>query len=225
MGANLGETDRRVHLSGLFRPFSAMYVGRMPRGLRRFHESGQSHFVTFSCRRRQPYFSSAEVFDLFVRCLDDMRMRFDICVYGYVVMPEHVHLLLSEPTSATLAEAMHYLKLSFAKRARRLRSARAQVSAQRTGANLGHPLGSFWEKRYYDRNVRDYDEFQVKLRYLHRNPVKRGLVRTPEDWKWSSYRHYALREIGVVEIESVWTAGDRERKVRGGEGRVFLRPG
>ena len=227
----------------------------MPRGLRRFHESGQCHFVTFSCYRRRPCFATAEVFDLFVRCLEDMRLRFDVCVYGYVVMPEHVHLLLSEPAAfvrdcssqvsaqrtganlghlATLAEAMHYLKLSFAKRVRRLRSSSSsQVSAQKTGANLGHLIshltshltsGSFWEKRYYDRNVRDYQEFAVKLRYLHRNPVKRGLVLAPEEWKWSSFRHYALREIGVVEIESEWTAGDRERKACGGSERVFLRP-
>src|ERR1700690_959519 len=200
----------------------------MPSGLRRFQESGHSHFVTFSCRHRQPYFSTAELFDLFVQCLEDMRVRFDVRVYGYVVMPEHVHLLLSEPAGfaqvsaqrtnlghqatvhqVSLADAIHYLKLSFAKRARSVRFGVApvslsQISAQKTSANLGHrhsscSCSSFWEKRYYDRNVRDYCEFTVKLRYLHRNPVKRGLARTPEEWKWSSYRHYALREIAVGE--------------------------
>ena len=65
----------------------------------------------------------------------------------------------------------------------------------------------------------------IKLRYLHRNPVKRGLVTEPENWKWSSYRHYAFREIGVVEIESEWTACDREAKTHGGPARVFLTPG
>ena len=195
----------------------------MPRGLRRFQESGQSHFVTFSCYRRQPNFVSAAVYDLFPRCLEDMRRRFDLRIYGYVVMPEHVHLLLSEPEHDTLAEAIHYLKLSFAKR---LRSRTiAQVSVQKKDANLGHQLGSFWQKRYYDRNVRDAREFAVKLRYLHRNPVKRGLVKEPGDWKWSSFRHYALREIGVVEIESEWTARDRESKMFGGPARTFLCPG
>ena len=90
----------------------------MPRGLRRFQESGQSHFVTFSCYRRQPNFVSAAVYDLFPRCLEHMRRRFGMRVYGYVVMPEHVHPLLSEPEHGTLAEAIHYLKLSFAKRLR-----------------------------------------------------------------------------------------------------------
>jgi putative transposase len=183
----------------------------MPGGLRRFQESGQSHFVTFSCYHRQPYFATAEVVDLFIHCLEDMRRRFELCVYGYVVMPEHVHLLLSEPPRAKLADAIHYLKLSFAKRVRNLRSP-------------GQP-GTFWQKRYYDRNVRNYREFTVKLRYLHRNPVKRGLVSNPWEWKWSSYRHYALRETEIVEIESEWTARDSEQKTSGATGRIFLRPG
>jgi len=183
----------------------------MPRGLRRFQQSGHSHFVTFSCYHRQPYFKAIETFDLFLECLEEMRRRFEMCVYGYVIMPEHVHLLLSEPTRTTLADALHFLKLSFAKR---LRSRRPTEKP-----------ASFWQKRYYDRNVRDYREFVVKLRYLHRNPVKRGLVASPEEWKWSSYRHYLLREVGPVEIESEWTARDRERKAVGGPERTFLRPG
>ena len=191
----------------------------MTRGLHRFQESGQSHFVTFSCHHRQPNFATPELFDLFVQCLENTRCQFALCVYGYVVMPEHVHLLLSEPPEAKLADAIHNLKLSFSKRAKNLTV--PQVRARFLGANLG----PFWQARYYDRNVRDYEEFKVKLRYLHRNPVKRGLVAKPDDWKWSSYRHYALRETGVVEIESQWTATDREQKARGGPGRIYLRPG
>src|SRR6266571_5582901 len=137
----------------------------MPAGLRRFHESRQSHFLTFSCCHRHPNFVSPESYDLFVECLEDMRRRFTMRIYGYVVMPEHVHLLLSEPDHDPLADAIHYLKLSFAKR---WRGRRTQVSVQKADANLGH-LGSFWEKRYYDRNVRDEEEFIVKLKYLHRN--------------------------------------------------------
>ena len=90
----------------------------MPSGLRRVQESGQSHFITFSCDRRQPLFSTSDLFDEFVRTIEDMRRRFQMRMYGYVVMPEHVHLLVSEPPDAALAEAIHYLKLSFAKRAR-----------------------------------------------------------------------------------------------------------
>jgi putative transposase len=53
-------------------------------------------------------------------------------------------------------------------------------------------------------------KFVEKLRYIHRNPVQRGLVDRPEDWKWSSFRHYVSGETGSVEIESQWTARRRE---------------
>ncbi len=183
----------------------------MPSGLRRFQQSGQSHFITFSCYRRQPKLSFPEASDLFVQCLEDMRRRFAMCIYGLVVMPEHVHLLVDEPGQATLADAIHFLKLSFSKR-----------QHSRTRATVS---SSFWQKRYYDRNVRDAQEFTVKLRYLHRNPVERGLVKEPGEWKWSSFRHYTLREIGIVEIESAWTAADREAKTGDSSTRVFLNPG
>ncbi len=202
----------------------------MPWGLRRYHQSGQSHFVTFSCYRRKPKFSDGRLCDLLLTVLEQMRRRFRMRIYGCVVMPEHVHLLVSEPEDGTLADAMHYLKLSFSKRARSLRE--AQVSVLKTDANLGHrecqtndsERENFWQKKYYDRNVRSAREFGIKLRYLHRNPVKRGLVRHPSDWKWSSFRHYAFREMGVVAIESEWTGTDRELKQAGGEPRVFLIP-
>ena len=81
---------------------------------------------------------------------------------------------------------------------------------------------SFWQARYYDFNVWSERKVVEKLRYIHRNPVKRGLVERPEDWVWSSFRHYANGEVGMVEIESQWTARIRERagifptlKVRG----------
>jgi hypothetical protein len=68
-----------------------------------------------------------------------------------------------------------------------------------------------WQKRYYDHNVRDHEEFVEKLRYIHRNPVQRGLCGKPEDWEWSSFRYYATGAEGRVEIESQWTARKRER--------------
>jgi putative transposase len=70
---------------------------------------------------------------------------------------------------------------------------------------------SFWQARYYDFNVWSERKFVEKLRYTHRNPVARGLVERPEDWQWSSFRHYLSGIQGVVEIESQWTARRRER--------------
>jgi hypothetical protein len=69
----------------------------------------------------------------------------------------------------------------------------------------------FWQKRYYDFNIRNQRQFAEKLRYIHRNPVKRGLCERPDDWEWSSFRHYATGIEGRVEIESEWAARKRER--------------
>ena len=105
--------------------------------------------------------------------------------------------------------------------------------------NLSRPMGKdgappvlqgerskrqFWQRRFYDFNVSTQEKHVEKLRYMHRNPVKRGLVTEPGDWPWSSFRHYAYREIGVVEVESEWTARDRELKMHGGPTRIFLLP-
>jgi putative transposase len=105
-------------------------------------------------------------------------------------------LLISEPENGTIAKALQALKISSS-----LRTARARDCSE-----YRSPL---WQKRYYDRNIRDYAEFVEKLQYIHRNPVKRGLVERAEDWKWSSFRHYALQEDCGVEIESQWTADKR----------------
>jgi len=83
-----------------------------------------------------------------------------------------------------------------------------QISAPRLGRPEGAP---FWQPRYYDFNVWSEAKRVEKLRYIHRNPVKRGLVERPEDWVWSSFCHYATGTDGAVEIESQWTARRRER--------------
>jgi putative transposase len=136
-----------------------------------------------------------------------VRHTFGLQVYGYVVMPEHVHLLLSEPQRDTLADALKSLKQGVS---RRLISDPLKPKAGLNGPLI--PVEHFWQKRYYDFNIRNCSQFVEKLRYIHRNPVKAGLCERPEDWQWSSFRHYATGAEGRVEIESEWTARKRERE-------------
>ena len=90
----------------------------MAHNLVRYQSTGDCHFVTFSCYRRQPYLDSLFARQLFERSLETIRVRYDFCVFGYVVMPEHVHLLVSEPKRAILAKAIQALKLSVAVQSR-----------------------------------------------------------------------------------------------------------
>ena len=146
--------------------------------------------VQFSCYRRRPYLDSAAARDLFQRSLETMRARYDLFITGYVAMPEHVHLLVGEPKKSVLAKSIQALKLS--------------VAVQRSER-------PFWQPRYYDFNVFTYRKCIEKLRYIHRNPVRRGLVGEPETWAWSSFRHDWTGEEGAVQIESPWTAARRDR--------------
>jgi len=168
------------------------YAELMPWGLTRYHHTGQSHFVTFCCYHRDSFFASDASRPVFESALERVRRSFRLRVYGYVVMPEHIHLLVSEPERDTLADALKSLK---------------QGVSRRLIGNADH----FWQKRYYDFNVRNHAQFVEKLNYIHWNPVKKGLCDRPEDWPWSSFLHHATGGKGRVEIESEWTARQRER--------------
>ncbi|MGA9071833.1 MAG: transposase [Terracidiphilus sp.] len=161
----------------------------MPKGLVRYQQCGCFHFITFGCYHRFEDLGTAAARELFEHSLETMRLRYDFVVSGYVVMPDHVHLLVSEPKKALLSKAIQALKLS--------------VSVQ----SKERP---FWQPRYYDFNVHNEEKRVEKLRYMHRNPVKRGLVEKPLDWAWSSFRHYATGMEGTVEIESFWTGARRD---------------
>lgn len=126
---------------------------------------------------------------LFEQSVEAARRRYVLFIFGYVIMPEHVHLLISEPRRATLALVLQAVKSSLSKK-----------SADRP----------FWTPRYYDFNVYSTAKHKEKLRYLHRNPVSRGLVLKPQDWPWSSFYHYQTGTRGVIEIESPWTAALRQ---------------
>src|SRR5271163_3041415 len=179
----------------------------MPWGLTRFQHSGQSHFVTFCCYHRRRLLSNDEARRTFEAALERVRGNYRLQVYGYVVMPEHVHLLLSEPQRDTFSDRTVPLKpksglngppgllseLGKDTLADALKSLKQGVSRRLIG-DAEH----FWQKRYYDFNIRNHPQFVEKLRYLHRNPVKAGLCDRPEDWG-SSFRHYATSCDGRLE--------------------------
>jgi putative transposase len=159
----------------------------------RYQQTGEFHFLTFSCYRRRAYLTAAAAMDLFEDALERVRRRYLFAVAGYVVMPEQGHLLVKvacgEPKRALLSKVIQAaLKLSVSMRGRE------------------RPVR---QAHYYDFNVSAHEKFAEKLRYIHRNPVRRGLVAQPEDWRWSSFRHYQTGMRGTVEIESDWTARQR----------------
>jgi len=165
----------------------------MPWGLKRYQQARCLHFITFSCYRREPLLATARARDAFEAELERVRRWYGFYVSGYVVMPEHVHLLVSEPERKQLSVVIQMLKQIVSRKLRR--------PGER----------QFWQTRYYDFPVSSETKRLEKLHYIHQNPVKRELVKRPDDWKWSSFLHIATGREGTVEIESQWTARKRER--------------
>ena len=174
----------------------------MPRGLHRTYGAHHLHFITCSCYRRLPFLRSARSRDRFLSILEQTRQRYHFVVVGYVLMPEHIHLLITEPEIGTPSTVMQVLKQ---------RTARALLpKKKRADSRQGRLFGDgilhtpFWQARFYDFNVWTTKKRVEKLRYMHRNPVKRGLVSSPEEWRWSSYRFYFFGEAGRVRVNEGW---------------------
>jgi len=162
----------------------------MPTGLKRYQTAHSLHFITFSCYRRLPLLEAPAAKETVEVLLEQVRARHQARIYAYVLMPEHVHLLVNEPPRILLAQFLKAIKQTAS---RKLRGSRKK----------------FWQNRYYDSNVRGEKARSAVIRYIHRNPVTRGLVAKPEDWHWSSFLHYATGLKGTIEIESQWTAAGR----------------
>jgi putative transposase len=159
----------------------------MPTGLTRFQKAETLHLITFSCFHRLPFLNVPGARETVEAVLELTRARHQARVYAYVLMPEHVHLLMNEPPSILVAQFLKAVK-------------------QITSRKLRGQRDRFWQARYHDSNVRGEDDRSEVIRYIHRNPVKRGLAATPGNYLWSSFNHYATGVRGTVEIESEWAA-------------------
>ncbi|HUA98426.1 MAG TPA: transposase [Terracidiphilus sp.] len=162
----------------------------MPYGLKRFQKAKALHFITFSCFHRLPFLEAPATKETFELVLERTRSRHQAGVCAYVLMPEHIHLLINEPPLILVAQFLKALK-------------------QITSRKLRGDRPQFWQDRYFDSNVRGESARSEVIRSIHRNPLKRGLVASPEQYRWSSFNRYATGVRGVVEIESEWTASTR----------------
>src|SRR3974377_1890564 len=114
-------------------------------------------------------------------------------------MPEHVHMLLSEPQKADVSVVMQVLKQRFARRVLHSKAKTNSRQIELWSASLADER--FWQRRFYDFNVFSARKMTEKLRYMHRNRVKSGLGSGPDVWRWRSYRSYALGKRGPVNMD------------------------
>ncbi|MEM1186486.1 MAG: transposase [Planctomycetota bacterium] len=147
--------------------------------LRRYEIPGHARFLTFSTYRREPTLDEHGR-TVFADQLAWTRTRLGFRLFAWVVMPEHVHLLVMPdlPEGADVARILSAIKRPVATSVRRLGRERGLATGDR-----------FWQAGGgYDRNIFSEDELVEKIGYIHDNPVRRGLVEVSTDWPWSSAR-------------------------------------
>ena len=141
--------------------------------LRRLFITGKIFFVTCDVLRTRAMLTEDE-FDLLAAVFDQVRERRGFLLSGYVFMPDHWHGLLYPAPADALPRLMGAIK----------------IASNRTFNRSRRTRGEFWHLRYFDRAIRTVKEYRDALQYIHTNPVKKGLVKKPEDWPWSSIHSY-----------------------------------
>ncbi|HKM80042.1 MAG TPA: transposase [Candidatus Acidoferrum sp.] len=173
----------------------------MPSGLQRYYGKDDLHFVTFSCYQRLLLLVTKCARNVFVQELDKVRNEMGFRLVGYVVMPEHVHLLMSEPLKGTPSTVLQKLKFRMSLKMRKRREVGNAEQFQSPIEEEGIPPKAFWQTRFYDFNVHTIGKRKEKLDYMHANPVVRGLVEHPRDWPRSSWSSYMREEAGLITID------------------------
>ena len=176
---------------------------------RRYNVPGEAHALTFSCFHRQAFLSRDRTRDWLLAAMDTARRRLRFDLWAYVIMPEHVHLLilpLDDPYS--ISRILSGIKTPVARRAvayvRKHRP--AGLGRMRDAQPNGKVSYRFWQRGGgYDRNLTAPSIIHAEIDYIHANPVRRGLVEHPADWPWSSARHFeGQSDVRLVpDVESI----------------------
>jgi putative transposase len=180
----------------------------MPR-LKHFYGQNHYYYITKNIYRRARVFDSERFKGNFVQTLGDLRSELGFKLFGYVLMPEHCHLLIGPSPAANPSQIMQQLC-----------ERTANFILRNLRQNLPHPwcrrmLKDFelsstlqhharyrvWNRRGYDMNIWSGRKHNEKLDDMHNNPVARGLVAHPGDWPWSSRRFYYREDRSLLAMD------------------------
>jgi len=154
---------------------------------RRYPNEGFPYLVTTNVKDRQPLFVEHGCCQIVIGGIGFLRTRLGHKVHAYVLMPDHLHLVVTPREGGNVSQVMHSLKL---------------YTARQIGALLGSK-GGIWQSRFYERVLRTPKGIEVALAYVHNNPVKAGLADRPGDYAWSSYRACILREPTSIDVDQL----------------------
>ena len=152
--------------------------------LPRYNDENQCHFVTSVTRDRNETFGELDAINILAAAISFYQERDDFNLHGYVIMSDHVHLLIT-PHKMTISDIMRNIK-------------------SYTGNAIRNKLGidsDIWQDSFYDHLVRDEKDFEAKLHYMHNNPIKKGLVTNIDCYSYSSYINYFTNQKPILKID------------------------
>lgn len=170
---------------------------------KRYNEPGHAHELTFSCYKQRPFLEDEWVCRLLADAVTMAKDKHSFHVWSYVFMPEHVHLLVW-PTLETysISGFLQSLKQSVSRKViGRARAKNPEKLCLFETGQVKEPYQFWLPGGGYDRNVIKRETLAYTVNYIHRNPVRRGLVKNPDEWKWSSYKEWETRGAGPLHID------------------------
>lgn len=172
--------------------------------LRHYDNQGSARFITFSCYHNYNLLNSEVARRIFMDHLGQARKKYQFRLFGYVLMHNHVHIVLQPKENSRLGIIIGELKSRSAREIfRRWEEKGLKIFSKLTVNDGDNQRHAFWQKRFYDHNCRTMESAIEKINYCHNNPVKRGLVKEPGDWYWSSYRWYNGYEGAKIDIDDI----------------------
>jgi putative transposase len=155
--------------------------------LKRLFLPERCYFVTTVVKGRQRLLEDRTVCSMILEDLQFYRIKHGFLLHGYVIMPDHLHILMSVQRDATISQIMHDFK---------------SHTAQVINRTLGR-TGVFWQKGFYDHIIRDERDFKKRIDYMHKNPLMSGLVKEMPDYPFSSFRNYYMEDDSMIEMDQL----------------------
>jgi putative transposase len=174
---------------------------------KRYDVAGHSHYLTFSCFRRQAFLERDRTRRWLAEAIIRAKDKHGFRIFAWVFMPEHVHVLIKpEREGYRMKKILASMKLPVAIWARAwvLENVPTFMRCMLDVQPNGKRAVRFWQRGGgYDRNIYTLEELWEKIDYIHRNPVRRKLVKEAVEWEWSSARDYAGVGKGILPVEVV----------------------
>jgi len=170
--------------------------------LKHYDNEGQARFITFCTHRRLPLLTNNVFRKNIIESIVITRNKYEFKLIAYVIMPEHVHLIILPKQGISVSSIIGEIKRVSAKNIHRILIERdSPLISKLTVIRNRAERFAFWQRRCYDHNCRSEKSMWEKVEYCHNNPVKRGLVKTADAWQWSSYRWYQGQRDVLLEMD------------------------